>query len=265
MGDIRARTTLFWWRHRVRDRAVHAPARTAACSTGCSPRFSTCTWRFWGGRGANRSRIPSAGRAEDRLRARDGRAHGHAPAIRRAPLPADYAGRSRSGEDGSGVAARDGEAPTNSRRRRRADARCRPNAVSNASAAGARAALGAVYSHVFGLLAAALISLWRRGQASPSRAIARSNPVPRGCWRAGDDVHARRLRPLPRRPSAADRRGSGDHLPSSSRPNRLRARASPTSTSSSGRLLVADRPSRLRFRPASSYVFITYIGRFGAM
>jgi signal transduction histidine kinase len=32
-------------------------------------------------------------------------------------------------------------------------------------------ALGAVYTYVFGLLAAALIGLWRRGQASPSRAV----------------------------------------------------------------------------------------------
>lgn len=41
----------------------------------------------------------------------------------------------------------------------------------NASAAVRALVLGAVYSYVFGLLAAALISLWRRGQASPSRAI----------------------------------------------------------------------------------------------
>jgi signal transduction histidine kinase len=32
-------------------------------------------------------------------------------------------------------------------------------------------ALGAVYTYVFGLLAAALIGLWRRGRASPSRAV----------------------------------------------------------------------------------------------
>jgi len=32
-------------------------------------------------------------------------------------------------------------------------------------------ALGTVYTYVFGLLAAALIGLWRRGQASPSRAV----------------------------------------------------------------------------------------------
>ena len=76
-----------------------------------------------------------------------------------------------------------------------------------------RSSLGAVYFYVFGLLAAALIELWRRGRKNPSRAVRDRVPLPRRRRRALDDVLPRRLPLLPRRVSPADRRRPRDRLP----------------------------------------------------